>query len=96
MDVRSLYDRLHREPQDFPLFDRIWQVLTFSPACREANEEELTHLSIDAFDYLQASGAWQMASLKGSTQLEWNGERLDVREDDGKEFRYQHTFSVYH
>ena len=41
MDVKRLYDSLNRDPDDYPLFEQIWQVLTFAPSCRHADEEEL-------------------------------------------------------
>lgn len=96
MDVRSLYDRLHREPTDFPLFERIWQVLTFAPSSKHANEEELVSLSCDAFDYLQANGQWGTASTTGRTELFWDGKTLKVNEDDDRDFHYEHTFQVLH
>ncbi|MDF2628548.1 MAG: hypothetical protein K0R39_2379 [Symbiobacteriaceae bacterium] len=94
MDLRSLYDRLQRDPDDYPLFERIWQVLTFAPSSKHADEEVMVSLACDAFDYLQASGAWQTASQTGTTQLHWNGRTLRVKENDGREFHYEHTFTV--
>jgi hypothetical protein len=94
MDVRSLYDRLQRDPQDYPLFERIWQVLSFAPSSKHAEEEELVSLASDAFDYLQADGQWQTTSTTGRTQLFWDGTTLQVTEDDHRNFEYQHTFSV--
>ncbi|HYF93627.1 MAG TPA: hypothetical protein VD969_15545 [Symbiobacteriaceae bacterium] len=94
MDVRSLYDRLHRDPQDYPLFERIWQVLTFAPSSKHSDEEEMVSLACDAFDYLQATGQWQTASPTGRTQLTWDGHLLKVTEDDDRNFQYHHTFSV--
>jgi hypothetical protein len=94
MDLRSLYDRLERDPDDYPLFERIWQVLTFAPSSKHVSEEELTSLACDAFDYLQAGGAWQTASQTGITQLQWDGRTLRVKENDGREFYYEHTFTV--
>lgn len=94
MDLRSLYDRLERDPDDYPLFERIWQVLTFAPSSKHVSEEELTSLACDAFDYLQASGAWQTASQTGTTQLLWDGRTLRVKENDRREFHYEHSFTV--
>ena len=96
MDVRSLYDRLERDPKDFPLFERIWQVLTFAPSSKHSDEEELVSLACDAFDYLQASGEWQTMSTTGRTQLFWDGRRLQVKEDDDRSYQYEHTFTVLH
>lgn len=94
MDVRSLYDRLHRDPEDYPLFERIWQVLTFAPSSKHAGEEEMVSLACDAFDYLQANGQWQTASDAGRTQLFWDGRTLTVTEDDDRNYHYQHSFTV--
>lgn len=95
IDLRSLYDRLQRNPKDFPLFERIYQVLTFAPSSRHAEEDELVSLACDAFDYLQANGQWQSASETGRTQLHWDGKSLRVQEDDDRAFQYQHTFTVH-
>jgi hypothetical protein len=94
MDLPDLYDRLHRDPQDFPLFERIWQVLTFAPSSKHVDEEEMVSLACDAFDYLQASGAWQTASTTGKTALQWDGKHLRVAEDDDRDYTYHHTFTV--
>lgn len=94
MDVRSLYDRLHRDPADYPLFERVWQVLTFAPSSRHCDEEELVSLAADAFDYLQANGRWQTSSPTGRTELYWDGKVLNVREDDDRDYQYHHTFTV--
>ncbi|HWI64470.1 MAG TPA: hypothetical protein VNT75_21780 [Symbiobacteriaceae bacterium] len=94
MDVRDLYDRLHRDPEDYPLFERIWQVLTFAPSSKHAGEEELVSLACDAFDYLQATGQWQTASTSGRTELAWDGRNLKVTEDDDRSYQYHHTFTV--
>jgi len=94
VDVKNLYDSLNRDPQDYPLFERIWQVLTFAPSCRHADEERLTSLAADAFDYLQAGGEWQTNSTTGTTKLRFDGQKLYVQEDDGREFTYEHTFTV--
>jgi len=96
MDVRHLYDQLHREPTDYPLFERIWEVLTLAPSSRHLHEEEMVSLACDAFDYLQASGYWSTASPDGRTELHWNGQALDVKEEDGHEFHYHRTFPVFH
>lgn len=96
MDVRSLYDRLERDPSDYPLFERIWQVLTFAPSSRHADEEVLVSLAGDAFDYLQADGEWVTESPSGRTELHFDGKHLRVNESDDGEFRYQHTFTVKH
>jgi len=96
MDVRNLYDRLERDPKDYPLFERIWQVLTFAPSSKHSDEEEMVSLACDAFDYLQASGEWQTASPTGRTQLFWDGKQLRVKEDDDRKFQYEHTFTVTH
>jgi hypothetical protein len=95
MDVRDLYDRLHRDPQQFPLFERVWQVLTFAPSSKHANEEEMVSLSCDALDYLQANGQWTTSSETGRTELFWDGKRLRVKEDDDRTFEYEHTFTVH-
>ncbi|MFZ5814988.1 MAG: hypothetical protein ACOY93_06750 [Bacillota bacterium] len=94
MDVKQLYDSLHRDPQDYPLFERIWEVLTFAPSCRHADEERMVSLAADAFDYLQAGGEWQTNSSTGTTRLRFDGRHLQVEEDDGREYRYQHTFDI--
>jgi hypothetical protein len=94
MDVKQLYNSLHREPRDYPLFERIWQVLTFAPSCRHADEERLVSLAADAFDYLQAGGEWQTNSTTGTTKLRYDGTSLYVEEDDGRDYRYAHTFSL--
>ena len=94
MDVKQLYNSLHRDPQDYPLFEKIWQVLTFAPSCRHADEERMVSLAADAIDYLQAGGEWQTHSSTGSTRLRYDGTNLHVEEDDGRDYRYEHTFTV--
>lgn len=94
MDVKRLYDSLDRDPNQYPLFEQIWQVLTFAPSCRHADEERLTSLAADAFDYLQAEGEWQTNSTTGTTKLEWNGHTLAVHEDDGREYQYRQEFPI--
>ncbi len=95
MDVRNLYDRLHRDPGDYPLFERIWQVLSFAPSSKHAGEAEMVSLAADAFDYLQAHGRWTTASETGRTELLYDGKQLRVIEDDDRDFRYQHTFTIH-
>lgn len=96
IDVRSLYDRLERDPKDYPLFERIWQVLNFAPSSRHADEESMVSLAADAFDYLQADGAWTTSSPTGRTELHWDGKKLKVLENDDRDFTYEHTFTVQH
>lgn len=95
MDVRGLYDRLHRDPEAYPLFEQVWQVLTFAPSSKHTDEEELVSLACDAFDYLQSNGQWTTSSPTGRTELFWDGQRLSVLEDDDRDFEYQHTFDVH-
>lgn len=95
MDVRSLYDRLHRDPEGYPLFERIWQVLTFAPSSKHTDEEEMVSLACDAFDYLQKDGKWFTSSETGKTELFFDGQQLKVREDDDRKFSYEHTFTVH-
>jgi len=94
VDVKRLYDSLNRDPDDYPLFEQIWQVLTFAPSCRHADEEELVSLAVDAFDYLQTEGQWQTASATGTTKLRFDGRRLEVEEDDGQDYHYQNVFTI--
>lgn len=95
MDVRDLYHRLHRDPEDFPLFEKIWEILNFAPSSKHANEEELVSLSCDAFDYLQTNGKWYTASETGKTELTWDGRILAVKEDDDRDFTYEHSFQLH-
>lgn len=95
MDVRDLYDRLHREPKDFPLFEKIWEVLAYAPSSKHVDEEEMVSLSCDAFDYLQATGQWTTSSPTGRTDLAWDGSTLRVKEDDDRDFKYEHSFHVH-
>lgn len=97
MDVRSLYDRLNRDPEDYPLFERIWQVLSLAPSSKFADEEVLVSLASDAFDYLQADGKWMTTSSTGSTEMFYDGRNLKVAESDDLDgdFQYQHTFTVH-
>jgi hypothetical protein len=94
LDLKQLYSSLNRDPEDYPLFDQIWQVLTFAPSCRHADEERLASLAADAFDYLQAGGEWQTTSTTGTTRLRYDGRRLRVEEDDGRDYYYQNTFTI--
>lgn len=94
MELQSLYDRLERDPDDFPLFSRIWEVLQFAPSSRHHDEEELVSLAVDAFDYLQAQGRWATASTGGRIELHWDGRELRVHEDDDRGWRYQRAFTV--
>lgn len=94
MDLKQLYGSLNREPDDYPLFHKVWQVLTFAPSCRHVDEERLVSLATDAFDYLQANGEWQTTSTTGTTKLRFDGANLHVEEDDGREFQYQNSFSL--
>ncbi|MGE5673143.1 MAG: hypothetical protein ACM3XM_04565 [Mycobacterium leprae] len=94
MDLRRLYDRLHRDPEDFPLFERIWEVLTFAPSSKHVDEEQMVSLACDALDYLQATGEWATASITGRTELGWDGQALRVREDDDRSYQYENTFTL--
>jgi hypothetical protein len=94
-ELRSLYDRLHRDPEDFPLFERIWNVLTFAPSSKHVNKEEMVSLACDAFDYLQANGRWMTASTTGRTELTWDGYELRVKEDDDRDFTYERSFRIH-
>lgn len=94
MNVQHLYEKIHRDPEDYPLFARIWDVLQFAPSSRFADEEELVSLAVDAFDYLQAQGRWATASTGGRTELHWDGTTLRVHEDDDHGWRYQREFTV--
>jgi len=94
MDVQHLFDSLHREPQDYPLFERIWDVLALAPSSKHVNEEELVSLAADAFDYLQATGRWATASTTGRTELFWDGLTLGVEENDDREFTFRRSFAV--
>jgi len=94
MDVRRLYDKLHRDPQDFPLFDRIWQVITFAPSSQQMDEEGLVSLAADAFDYLQATGAWKHESTTGDTEMFYDGKVLRVTERDDEDFRFERAFVI--
>lgn len=94
MDLKQLYSSLNRDPEDYPLFDQIWQVLTFAPSCRHADEEELVSLAADAFDYLQATGEWHTTTPTGTTKLRYDGRQLEVEEDDGRDYYYRNTFII--
>jgi hypothetical protein len=94
VDLRSLYDGLQRDPRGFPLFERVWNVLTFAPSSKHVDEEEMISLVWDAFDYLQASGEWHTESTSGVTSLFWDGTILKVREEDDQSFNYEHTFTL--
>lgn len=94
MDIKQLYDSLSRDPDDYPLFERIWQVLTYAPSCRHADEERLVSLAADAFDYLQANGEWQTNAATGTTKLRLSNGQLLVEEDDGRDFRYERSFDI--
>lgn len=93
-DVRALFDRLHRDPSQFPLFERIWEVLQFAPSSKHANEEELVSLAADALDYLQADGRWATASTTGRTELRLQGNQLLVYEDNDGTWYYQRQFTL--
>lgn len=95
MDIRSLYDRLHRDPAGYPLFERVWKVLSLAPSSKHAMEEELVSMAADAFDYLQADGQWQTASTTGVTKLAFDGQELRVLETDGRKFEYHRTFRIH-
>lgn len=94
MELRRLYDGLERNPADYPLFARIWEVLTLAPSSKHANEEEMVSLACDALDYLQTNGEWSTASTTGRTTFTWDGQTLEVHEDDDRSFEYQHEFEI--
>jgi hypothetical protein len=96
MDVRNLYERLHRDPDHYPLFERIWEVLTFAPSSKHSDDESMVSLAGDAFDYLQKDGQWLTASPTGKTELYWDGKMLRVKENDDRNFEYHHSFTVFH
>lgn len=95
MDLKQLYSSMNRDAQDYPLFDQIWQVLSYAPSCRHADEERLASLAADALDYLQAGGEWQTTSTTGTTKLRYDGSQLEVEEDDGRDYRYHNVFSIH-
>lgn len=93
-EPRELYAKLHRDPKDYPLFERVWDVLNMAPSSKHADTESLVSLAADAFDYLQANGQWYTASPSGRTELFWDGKELRVREDDDRDFEYENTFPI--
>ncbi len=95
MDVRHLYDSLHREPQEFPLFERVWDILTLAPSSKHSDEEALVSLAADAFDYLQATGRWTTSSTTGRTELFWDGLTLRVNENDDGDFAFHRSFAIH-
>lgn len=95
VDVRSLFDSLHRDPESYPLFARIWDVVTLAPSSRHMGEEELVSLSADALDYLQANGRWYNASTTGRTDLHWDGRSLRVQEDDDRGWTFEKSYEIY-
>lgn len=94
MDLRSLFDKLHRDPSEYPLFERVWQVLSFAPSSRHYDEEEMVSQAVDALDYLQAEGRWQTATSTGTTELAWDGQVLHVREEDHLNQEYSRQFPI--
>jgi len=94
VDVKRLYDSLNRDPDDYPLFEQIWQVLTFAPSCRHADEEELVSLTVDAFDYLQtrASGRPHPPRARRSSASTAGGWRW--RRTTGQDYHYQNVFTI--
>nr|PZN42780.1 MAG: hypothetical protein DIU70_04665 [Bacillota bacterium] len=93
-DVRQLFHRLHRDPSQFPLFARIWEVLQMAPSSRHASEEELVSLAADALDYLLTDGQWATASTTGRTELRLAGDGLEVYEEAPEGFQYRRRFPV--
>lgn len=94
MDVRDLFDKLHRDPDSYPLFARLWEVLTFAPSSRHMDEEELVSIAADALDYLEAKGQWYNASTTGRTELRWDGTNLLVHEDDDRGWTFDMTYPI--
>jgi len=94
MDLRSLFDRLHRDPSEYPLFERIWQALSFAPSSRHYDEEAMVSQAVDALDYLQAEGRWHTANPSGTTELAWDGHGLHVREEDHLDQEYYQQYPV--
>jgi hypothetical protein len=95
MDARTLWKALDRDPKGFPLFSRLWEVLNMAPSSKHADEEEIISLTWDAFDYLQASGTWSTASTTGRTEMSLTGNELVVKEDDDKDYKYEHRFNIH-
>lgn len=93
-ELRSLYDKLHRDPEHFPLFARIWEVLSFAPSSRHYDKEAMVSQAADALDYLLAEGRWQTVNPMGVTELTWNGQVLGVREEDHRDEEYARQFPV--
>jgi len=95
MDARTLWEALDRDQDGFPLFSRLWEVLNMAPSSKHADEEEIISLTWDAFDYLQASGRWSTASTSGRTEMVLTGKELVVKEDDHKDYKYEHRFNIH-
>lgn len=94
MNLRAVYEEKERDPRDFQLFERIWDVLTYAPSCRHTDEEERISLTWDAFDYLHADGRWATESDDGRTEIFLEGEHLRVAEDDSRDFKFERTYNI--
>lgn len=94
MDTEEFFRQLNRDPAEYPLFHRVYQVLCFAPSSKHARENEVKDLAWDALDYLRQEGHWETSSTTGHTSLWYNGRTLMVHEHDGDGFTYDHTFSV--
>jgi hypothetical protein len=92
--TRALFESLNRDPSEYPLFHRVYQVLCFAPSSKHAQENEIKDLAWDALDYLQQDGKWQTQSTTGATMMRYDGRMLAVHEHDGDNFAYDHTFTV--
>lgn len=96
MRIRDLFDKIHRDPADFPLFCQVYQVLQFAPSGRHADDESLVSLAVDALDYLKANGRWTTASPTGRTEMTLDGHLLHVHEDDDRDFTFDRTYDLRH
>lgn len=94
MDTEELFKDLNRDPAEYPLFHRVFQVLSFAPSSKHAGENEVKDLAWDALDYLRQDGRWETSSTTGETKLSYDGRTLQVHEHDGHGFTYAHTFTV--
>lgn len=94
MDTYELFDKMHRDPGDYGLFRRIYEVLQLAPSQRHSDQEALASLTCDALDYLRTDGQWMTASPLGRTTMRLHGSRLVVEEDNDRDWEFQRHYPI--
>lgn len=93
-EARAAFERAGRHPAEYPLFAAIYHVLSMAPSSQRYERDEVASEAFDALDHLLTDGHWHDWKETGETRLEWNGEELEVYEDNGGDWQFRQSYAV--